>query len=233
MMVMELSLLTEKHCHTVNLSSIIPSMPHMGQLTARQEEVLAFYEDRQRQTGLVPTLQETADHFGFKSANAVRQHLRLIEKKGFAHRVPGRSRALVVHRDIQRGADSVRVPLLGRIPAGNPMLAFENSEALLALPTLIFKESSLFAVRVQGNSMTGAGIFDGDIAVLDTSSQPRDGMIAAVLIDEEATLKRVYKMPKSLLLKAENPEFPDIEVPARAAEKARIMGVLVGIVRRV
>ena len=207
-------------------------MPHTGQLTARQEEVLAFYEDRQRQTGLVPTLQETADHFGFKSANAVRQHLRLIEKKGFAHRVPGRSRALVVHRDI-RDSDAIRVPLLGRIPAGNPILAIQDREALLTLPTLLFKESGLFALRVHGSSMTGAGIFDGDIAVLDTNSQPRDGMIAAVLIDEETTLKRVYKRSKRLLLKAENPEFPDIEVPARAAEKTRVMGVLVGIVRRI
>ena len=208
-------------------------MPQTRELTTRQQEVLAFYEDRQRLTGLVPTLQETADHFGFKSANAVRQHLRLIEKKGFAHRVPGRSRALVVHRDIQRDADSVRVPLLGRIPAGNPMLAVEDREALLALPTPIFKGSGLFAVRVHGSSMTGAGIFDGDIAVLDTNMQPKDGMIAAILMDEETTLKRIYKRPKSLLLKAENPAFPDIEVSARAAEKARVMGVLVGIVRRV
>lgn len=225
--------LTKKCWHTVNLGSIISRMPHTRELTTRQQEVLAFYEDRQLQTGLVPTLQETADHFGWKSPNAVRQHLRLIEKKGFAHRVPGRSRALVVHRDIQRGADSVRVPLLGRIPAGPPTLAVEDREALLELPTLLFKESGLFALRVHGSSMTGAGIFDGDIAVLDTNSQPTDGMIAAVLVDEETTLKRIYKRPKGLLLKAENPAFRDIEIPARAAEKARVMGVLVGIVRRV
>jgi repressor LexA len=209
-------------------------MPQIGELTARQREVLAFFEDRQRQTGLVPTLQETADHFGFKSANAVRQHLRLIEKKGFAHRVPRRSRALVVVRhDVRGDPDLVRVPLLGRIPAGNPTLAVEDTEALLTLPTLLFKETGLFALRVHGSSMMGAGIFDGDIAVLDTKSEVKDGMIAAVLIEEETTLKRICRRPKGLLLKAENPAFRDIEIPLDAAARVRVMGVLVGIVRRV
>src|SRR5260370_33140712 len=103
-------------------------MPQPGKLTARQREVLTFFEDRQRQTGFAPTLEETAKHFGFKSPNSVRQHLRLIEKKGFVHRVPGRSRALVVVRlDGPGDRDSVRVPLICRISAGRPGVASEDT----------------------------------------------------------------------------------------------------------
>jgi repressor LexA len=208
-------------------------MRQLGELTARQREVLTFFEDRQRQTGFVPTLQETAKHFGFRSPNAVRQHLRLIEKKGFVHRVPGRSRGLVVRHNSRSDADLVRVPLLGRIPAGNPTLAVEDTEAMLTLPTLLFKKNGLFALRVHGSSMIGAGIFDGDIAVLDTTSDVKDGMIAAVLIEEETTLKRFYRRPEGLLLKSENPAFRDIKIPLNAAAGTRVMGVLAGIIRKV
>src|SRR6185437_4481621 len=180
-------------------------MRQLGELTARQREVLTFFENRQRQTGFVPTLQETAKHFGFRSPNAVRQHLRLIEKKGFVHRVPGRSRGLVVRRENRNDPELVRVPLLGRIPAGNPTLAVEDTEAILTLPSLLFKKNGLFALRVHGTSMIGAGIFDGDIAVLDTTSEVKNGMIAAVLIEDETTLKRIYRRPEGLLLKSENP----------------------------
>jgi repressor LexA len=203
-------------------------------LTARQRQVLAFVEDQQRQTGVTPTLQETAKHFGFKSPNSVREHLRLIEKKGFVHRVPGRSRGLVVARP-DRGdqLDSVRVPLLGRIPAGYPNVAHEDTEALLTLPAHLFRGSQLFALRVHGTSMRGAGILDGDIAVLDAMAELHNGAIAAVLIEDEATLKRVYRRPNGLLLKAENSTFRDITVFASDADRARVLGVLVGVVRKI
>lgn len=209
-------------------------MVQSSPLTARQMQVLAFVKDRQRDTGLVPTIQETATHFGFKSLNSARQHFRLIEKKGFIHRVPGRSRGLVVVRPEGGGdQDSVRVPLLGRIPAGHPVLAHEDTEALLTLPAGIFHGSGLFALRVRGTSMEGAGILDGDIAVLDSMMEVKDGVIAAILIEDEATLKHVYRRPEGLLLKAENPVFRDIEVPPSAAERARVLGALVGVVRKV
>jgi repressor LexA len=209
-------------------------MAHPERLTARQQQILTFVEDRQRQTGFVPTLQETAEHFGFKSPNAVRQHLRLIEKKGYVHRLPGRSRALVVVRQKARVEnDAVRVPLLGRIPAGNPMLAFEDTEAMLTFPTLLFRGTQLFALRVRGSSMKDAGIFDGDIAVLDAQAEAQDGMIAAVLLQDETTLKRIYRQPKGIVLKAENRAFRDIRLGTDEAERTRVMGVLVGIVRKI
>jgi repressor LexA len=196
--------------------------------------VLAFFKDRQRQTGIVPTLREAADHFRIKSPNAVRQHLCLIEKKGFVHRVPGRARALeFVRPDGRSDPDSVRVPLLGNIPAGNPVIAHQDAEALLDLPTHLFPGSQLFALHVHGTSMQGAGILDGDIAVLDAGRELKEGAIAAVLIEDEATLKRVYHTREGLVLKAENQAFLDIKIAASEAQRVRVLGVLVGIMRKV
>jgi repressor LexA len=203
-------------------------------LTTRQEQVLAFFEDRQRETGFLPTLQETADHFGFRSPNSVRQHLRLIEKKGLVHRLPGRSRALVLTR--QEGlsdSDSIHVPLLGRIPAGPPAIALEDVEAMLPLPAHLFRGDRLFALRVRGTSMSGAGILDGDIAVLDAKPEVTNGAIAAVRLEDDATLKRVYRRHNELSLKAENPAFPEVKVRAKDAQRVQILGLLIGIVRKI
>lgn len=221
--------------HTVNPGSIITKvMSQTAKLTARQEEVLAFVEERQRQTGFAPTLQETAEHFGFKSPNSVREHLRLIEKKGLVHRIPGRSRALVLVRaERQIDHDSLRVPLLGRIPAGHPVPAHQETETLLTLPAYLFRGTQLFALRVHGASMKGAGILNGDIAILDAATEVHDGAIAAVLIEDEATLKRVYRNRKGLVLKAENPAFRDIQVASNEAQRVRVIGLLVGVVRKV
>ncbi len=187
-------------------------MPGLVALTTRQEQVLAFYQNRLRETGFAPTLQEAADHFGFKSLNSVRQHLCLIEKKGFVHRLSGRSGALVLDRQETLGdSGSVHVPLLGRISAGPPAVAQEDIDAVLALPANLFRGERLFALRVRGTSMNGAGILDGDFAVLDAKPEVRNGAIAAVRIDDDATLKRVYRSRNELSLKAENPAFPKLE----------------------
>ena len=208
-------------------------MPMSAALTSRQQQILSFIQDCHRETGLVPTLQETATHFGFRSPNSVRQHLRLIEKKGFVHRLPGRSRALVLAQHEANAADLVRVPLVGRIPAGIPDFAEESAEEMLPLPAHLFHGSGLFALRVHGSSMTGAGILDGDIAILDAKLEVKTGSIAGVLIENDATLKRVYRSRDELSLKAENPAFPDIKLTAKAAKLLKILGVLVGVVRKI
>lgn len=200
----------------------------------RQEQILAYYKDHQRQTGILPTLQEAADHFGFKSPNAVSQHLRLAEKKGAVHRLPRRSRALeFVRGDSWGDPDWVRVPLLGNIPAGNPAVAYEDAEEVLTLPVGLFRGNQLFALRVHGTSMQGAAILDGDIAVLDAGRELEEGAIAAVLIEDEATLKRVYHTREELVLKAENQAFLDIRIAASETQRLRVLGVLVGIMRKV
>src|SRR5579862_3674332 len=152
-------------------------MPNRGCLTPRQNEVLAFVEESQRLSGFAPTLQEMATHFGFKSPNSVRQHLQLIERKGLLHREPGRSRALVVVDKQVAASSLIRVPVLGKIAAGEPILTAEDPETTLDLPASLFRGSDLFALRVKGDSMVGAGILSGDLAVLDAARETRDGAI--------------------------------------------------------
>jgi repressor LexA len=204
------------------------------ELTKRQREILTFIEERQRSAGFAPTLKETAAHFGFRSANSVRQHLRLIENKGRVKRVPRRSRALVVQA-AKGGAHSglVRVPLLGSIAAGHPILATENVESTFEFPAQFFRGTELFALRVKGASMEGAGILGGDLAILDAAAAVRSGGIGAVLIEDEATLKYVHRGRRRLVLKAANPAFPDIEIDADRSDRIRVMGSLIGVVRSV
>jgi repressor LexA len=128
--------------------------------------------------------------------------------------------------------DSVGVPLLGRIAAGQPSLALEEVEDTLPLPRQLFRGKRLFALRVRGDSMIGAGIFDGDVAVLDAEREVRDGEIAAVVFEGEATLKRVFKTPKGLRLHAENPSIPDRFVRGGEHNSIQIAGILVGTMRK-
>jgi repressor LexA len=208
-------------------------MPQRNHLTARQNEVLAFVKERQRQSGFAPTLQEIAAHFGFKSTNSVREHLRLIEKKGFLHKEPGRSRALTVVDTNENDVNSVRVPVLGRIAAGQPIVATQEVDTMLDLPAKLFHGVDLFALRVKGDSMSGAGILSGDFAVFDAIPEIKDGAIAAVVIEDETTLKRVYRRSAGLVLQAQNPAFADIEIPIADSQRARVIGLLIGIVRAI
>lgn len=204
-------------------------------LTKRQEEVLNFVEDHLSKHGVAPTLQEICDDFGFKSPNAASQHLRLIAKKGYLVRLRNspRSIQLPVRRAGSPGrTDMHSVPVLGRIAAGHPIFALENVEDTLELPKQLFRGRKLFALKVQGDSMTGAGIFDGDLAILAAQPDFQDGEIAAVVVDEEATLKRLYRTSKGLRLKAENPAFPDRVISAEAERSYRLAGILVGTIRR-
>jgi len=201
-------------------------------LTDRQAEVFAFVQARLRTAGVPPTLDEICAHFGFSSTNAASEHLRLIQQKGYLKREFGKPRAIRVTGSAgRREAGIVRVPLLGRIPAGGPGLAVEEIVDVLPLPREQFRGERLFALRVQGDSMVGAGILDGDIAVLDPDREPVDGSIAAVVLDEEATLKRVYRSKGGLRLVAENPAFADINIPHAPLTYIRVAGLFVGLVR--
>jgi repressor LexA len=201
-------------------------------LTSRQAEVLAFLEERQRSTGFSPSLKEIARHFGFASTFAVREHLRLIEKKGFLRRVPRKSRAIRITRHCQGQENSLRrIPLLGRIPAGSPLTAVEETEEIIGVERRLFQGQQLYALRVRGNSMTGAGIMDGDLAVLNYQQDVENGQIAAVLIDDEATLKRVFRTPDALILHPENPDFQNIVITDKDTQECRIAGRLVGLIR--
>jgi len=216
-----------------SMQSCTLKMNDSAALTPRQTEVFAFLEERHLVSGFMPSLEEICAKFGFKSTNSARQHLRLIGKKGRLERLKGKPRAIrLTPNDALPPPNMVKVPLLGRIPAGPLRTAVEEVEAQLALPRSFFRGEELFALRVRGESMIEAGIFDGDIAVLNARQDADNGEIAAVLLDDEATLKRVYRSAEGLRLHPENQALDDIVVRPEDHKTIRIAGVLVGTLRK-
>lgn len=204
-------------------------------LTKIQAKVLAFVEQASALEGRPPTMREVADHFGWSSTSTAQQHLEALERKGHLSRTPNSPRSLRVSKPLRarRKEQMVVVPLLGRIAAGAPIFALEEAEEVLPLPRLLFHGENLFALRVKGDSMIQAGIFDGDIAVLRTAQDFSEGDIAAVVVDEEATLKRVFKSKQGIRLHAENPAYPDRLLSSEQIKHSfRLAGVLVGTIRR-
>lgn len=204
-------------------------------LTKTQAKVLAFVEQASAQDGRPPTMREVANHFGWSSTSTAQQHLAALERKGHLSRTPNSPRSLRVSKPLRalQTAQTVAVPLLGRIAAGAPIFALEEAEELLPLPRTLFRGDNLFALRVKGDSMIEAGIFDGDIAVLRSGQDFSEGDIAAVVVDEEATLKRVFKSKQGIRLHAENPAYPERLLSSEQIKQSfRLAGVLVGTIRR-
>lgn len=204
-------------------------------LTNTQFKVLDFVDQASAQHGRPPTMKEIAQHFGWSSTSTAQQHLAALKRKGRLESTPNSPRSLRVTKPLRAvpSDQTVGVPLVGRIAAGSPTFALEEPEEVLALPRALFRGNSLFALRVKGDSMINAGIFDGDIAVLRSGPDFSDGDIAAVVVEEEATLKRVFKAEGGLRLHAENPNYPDRLVAAEQIKQSfRLAGVLVGTIRR-
>jgi repressor LexA len=180
------------------------------ELTTRQRQVFEFVQTRLGETGSTPTLQEICRHFRFKSTNAAREHLRLIQQKGYLERRPHCARGIRVTRGIAGSTEIVRVPLIGRIAAGQPIGAVEEIEAVIPLPRALWRGDRLFALRVRGDSMVGVGIFNGDIAVVNAQAEAANGEIAAIVVGEDTTLKRIFRSPRGIRLHAENPNYEDL-----------------------
>lgn len=203
-------------------------------LTKRQDEIYRFLLRQREHCGVCATQEEIRQHFGFSSLNSVQEHLRLLEQKGYIKRRPRKARSIQLTGPAEemKLVDQINVPLLGSIPAGNPSFALECQEDVLSLSRRMFRGRDLFALRVKGDSMMGAGIFDGDLAVLSAANQWTDGVIAAVVVDEEATLKRIFHIPRGVRLRAENAAYPDRLISEKSHLSCRVAGVLVGIIRR-
>jgi repressor LexA len=205
----------------------------MKGLTAKQSEILEFIDGWRIKNGHPPTQAEIRAHFGFGSLNTVRNHLQLIEKKGHLHLNSGKARGIQL---LSLPATVIRqqehsIPLLGRIAAGLPIWAEQNLEGYLPVPPAFFGGGEIFALHVVGDSMTGAGINNGDIAIIKRGDRVESGEIAAVLVEQEATLKRVFFSSKSLVLKSENPTFEDLSYDMDKCDFVRILGRYQGIIR--
>ena len=205
----------------------------MKGLTQKQSEILDFIGESQKSNGFPPTQAEIREHFGFGSQNAVRNHLQHIEKKGHIHLNSGKARGIqllsLTTPVIEQPDNSI--PLLGRIAAGLPIWAEQNLEGHLPVPPALFGSGEIFALHVLGDSMIGAGINCGDIAIIKRMDRVANGEIAAVLVEQEATLKRVFFSSASLVLKSENPAFKDLTYDLDKGDSVRILGRYQGIIR--
>jgi repressor LexA len=203
----------------------------MKELTTEQNRIFSFVSDCITRVGAPPTIREIAGHFGYKSINNVRQHLRLIAQKGYVRLLQGKARGIELAVATERVVgNEIQVPLVGAVPAGKPMTAVENIQDYVTIDHTMFRGDGLFTLRVKGDSMQGAGVLDGDIAIVRQQNAAQNGDIVVVLIDDEATLKRYYHRGDHIALHPENEKYEDIIV--RSNKDVSIVGKMVGVIRK-
>ncbi|GGY72653.1 LexA repressor [Cellvibrio zantedeschiae] len=200
----------------------------MYNLTARQEQVLQLIKDYAEETGYPPTRAEIARILGYKSPNAAEEHIKALAKKGAIEIVPGASRGIRLPETVDEG-----VPIVGRVAAGNPILAQEHIEDYCNIPPNFFSPSADYLLRVNGMSMKDAGILDGDLLAVHRTDQVRSGQIVVARIGEEVTVKRYKRIGNrsQVELWPENPDFDVIQVDLTDQEFT-IEGLSVGVIRR-
>jgi len=199
----------------------------MKPLTERQQTVLAFVEEFCSRQGYPPTVREVAAAFGIQP-RAAADHLTALKRKGYLHREPGVSRGLSLA--LKSVGPVVEVPVLGRIAAGQPLLASENVEETLPLPSSWVRGEEVFLLKVTGESMSPV-ILPEDLVMVRSQARVARGEIAVVLVDDEATLKRVYEEAGGLVLKGDNPDFIPLRFSAQEAAYIQILGKVVGVYR--
>ena len=219
-------------------------------LTDRQKAVLAFIIDHIGREGYPPTIREIGDHLGIKSTNGVNDHLKALERKGYLERQAGKSRALQPRRTpegdtlggesdagdpeapAEQTGDVHTVPMVGRIAAGSPVEAIENTEDYLAVSeSMVGHDDNLFALEVDGDSMIEDGIFDGDYIFVRQQETADNGEIVAAMVDEEATVKRFYREDGRIRLQPANSSMSPIYVDKAQGRRAQILGKVVGVYR--
>lgn len=203
-------------------------------LTRRQRQILDFYRDYSVEHGISPTLEEVAQNFGVNKVT-IFGHVAELERKGVLTRAArGISRGLqLVESEVEsspepsRSASPTSVSILGRIAAGSPIETLEDPEEL-ELGDLLPRDRDVYALRVRGDSMIEDGVHDGDIVLIERRSDAADGdMVVAVLPDEHATLKRIYREGKQWRLQPSHPTMPPIFTP-----QVEVRGKVIGVVRR-
>lgn len=189
-------------------------------LTPRQREILDFIRNTLEILGAPPTRAEIAGAFGFASANAAEQHLRALAKKGSIVLDPRSARGI-------RLVEQLGLPLVGSVAAGSPLLAVENQLGRVQLDSALFAPRADYLLKVRGNSMTGAGILDGDLLAVHKTAEARSGQIVVARLGDEVTVKRLRRKGSRIELVAENPDYAPIVVDGPLA----IEGLAVGLIR--
>jgi repressor LexA len=201
-------------------------------LTSRQQEILDFLQSFVAREGYPPSLREIGAHFGMKPPSVL-DHLRALERKGHLRRKASRSRSMEMIGWKKEGPNATtrEIPIVGKVAAGEPILAVENVEGTLRISEDWVGEGEIFLLKVKGNSMIGAHIQDGDYALVKRQPSAQDGEIVVALVEEEATVKRFFLRRESILLQPENEEWEPI-VLNRNDPSFRMVGKVIGIFRR-
>lgn len=209
-----------------------------NKLTDRQKEILEFIYEFRENYGYPPTLREIGKRFDISSTFGVKRHLDALEKKGHLTVESNASRGISLQpetgSDRSRQRDSqdqfVSIPLVGRVAAGSPILAEENLEGNITIdPSFIKRNSDSFALKVKGDSMINAGIFEGDIVIVESKQEARNGDIVVALINDEATVKTFEKFKNSIKLLPENEKYNPIEI--KENDRFSLVGKVTGVIR--
>ena len=199
-------------------------------LTKRQETILQFILDYIQDIGYPPSIREIGDHFNIGSLRGVTVHLDALKRKGYIERSNKPRSIRVVHPAYQRGQQVKMLPLVGQIAAGEPILATEHVEDLLPVPSAMVKNiSGAYILRVRGDSMSGEGINPRDLVIVKPQETANHGDIVAIMIDDEATVKRIHYVKGKIRLMPSNPSYEPIELSEE--DKPRILGKVVGLLR--
>lgn len=196
------------------------------ELTNIQKKILEFIIDK-KSGGMIPTLAEIANFFGYKNRATVQQHLQAIEAKGFIKRNPKLSRGIEVTVEDKF---FIPRPVLGEVAAGNPITIYPDSIDTVELPSVAHMPHDSFLLRVKGDSLKDAYIFSGDLVIVNPNILPDDGHFVTAILDGAAVVKRFFKKKDSIELRSENPEYEPIIVES-TDPNFKIVGVVVGIYR--
>ena len=193
-----------------------------------QSEIYEFLKSEVSTKGYPPSVREICAKVGLSSTSTVHGHLSRLEKKGLIKRDPSKPRAIELLLDNEYRKELVNIPIVGKVNAGQPILAVENIEDTFTMPLEFVKnKNELFILKISGESMIEAGIYDGDLAIIEKSSSASNGEIVVALIENEATIKRFFKEDGHIRLQPENSAMEPIIV-----SDCQIIGKLVGIYRK-
>lgn len=199
-------------------------------LTERQVAILEFIKKRIRLKGYPPSVREIGEAVGLSSSSTVHGHLHQIEEKGYIKRDPAKPRAIEITDGTSEiiKKEMVNVPIIGKVTAGEPILAFEHVEDTFPLPLDFVRSDNVFMLSVRGDSMIEAGILDGDYVLVKQQSTARNGEIVVALIEDEATVKTFYKEKNHIRLQPQNPSLQPIIL-----NDVSILGKVTGVFRRI
>ena len=202
-----------------------------GKISKKQSEILEYIKNEILNRGFPPTVREICEAVNLKSTSSVHSHLETLEKNGYIRRDPTKPRAIEIVDDnfnlVRR--ETVNVPIIGKVAAGQPLLAVENVEGYFPIPAEYMPNSKTFMLVVQGDSMINAGIFNGDYVIVEQQTTAENGQKVVALIDDSATVKTFYKENGFIRLQPENDSMDPILVSPD--QSFQILGRVIGVFR--